>query len=237
MIGGSSEYRSPHLRACGRSRAGHGPEPVVASATAPPTPGLAEIGQQFVDETGATNVACSQYDADFICYGLVDDVLVAGVYSGGQFTPYAGPVAPTTTMAAATAAPTSTVPGATLVWTGTPNTTLEQPVFEADGITSRIDMIALVNPVAGGQLGHSARRRSTSGWTTWTRMLPTSASTWGGRSMSLPTSRTTRAASARRHADARGHARSTKRSSRAGCRERSTGPSASTTQAARRGPR
>lgn len=60
----------------------------VSASTEPPT--IDQIGAQYVSETGATSVACSQYDADVICYGLLDGAVIAGVWADGVFTPFEG---------------------------------------------------------------------------------------------------------------------------------------------------
>ena len=61
---------------------------VLATAPVAPRP-IAEIGAQFVSETGAPIVACSQTAERTICYGLdAQGALIAGTYAGGVFTPY-----------------------------------------------------------------------------------------------------------------------------------------------------
>jgi Host cell surface-exposed lipoprotein len=64
-----------------------------AAADDPPPP-IDQIGAQYVTETGATSVACSQIPELIICYGLLDGVVVAATYADGAFTPYVSPTVP-----------------------------------------------------------------------------------------------------------------------------------------------
>jgi hypothetical protein len=88
---------------------------LVATTPVAPPP-IAEIGAQFVTETAATDVACSQTAERTICYGLdAQGALIAGTYASGAFTPYGS--AATAGAPSAAAATASFGPGIQLVGT------------------------------------------------------------------------------------------------------------------------
>ena len=109
---------------------------MLAPAETPVEP-ISEIGAQYVAETGATDVACSQTPERTICYGLdAQGAVIAGTYADGVFTPLVtAPTASAPTASAPTAAaPTASFgPGIQLVGTdiqpGTYRATVEDGVI------------------------------------------------------------------------------------------------------------
>jgi hypothetical protein len=81
---------------------------MLAPASTPVEP-ISEIGAQYVAETGATDVACSQTTERTICYGLdAQGALIAATHADGVFTPYVSPTAAAATTTVAPAEPTTT---------------------------------------------------------------------------------------------------------------------------------
>lgn len=94
------------------------------------TPPIEDIGAQYLAETGATAVACSQFNEGVICYGVLDGSVIAGVWADGVFTEFGAtaPVGTATTVAA-------------------PGTTVAAPVGDVDGAQAFVDMfVAMIEP-------------------------------------------------------------------------------------------
>lgn len=61
---------------------------VVGASTVPPAPPpIGEVGQRFVEYSGADHVACSDEGGQVTCYGLVGKAVVAATFDGAAFVP------------------------------------------------------------------------------------------------------------------------------------------------------